>query len=81
MLKRAINLVYTYLSRNCTVKNLKSICNALKTLQDCEKFDFELITDNREESYDKIQELLSKINEKELIRKKKGVYYTPSDLV
>ena len=81
MLKRAINLVYTYLSKNCTSKKLNNICNALKGLQNCDSFDFELITDSKEESYDKLQEVLSKINEKEHIRKKNGVYYTPIDLV
>ena len=32
-------------------------------------------------SYEQVQEILSSLNEKENIRKSKGVYYTPSDVV
>lgn len=32
-------------------------------------------------SYEEIQSFLATLNEKETIRKKKGVYYTPSDVV
>lgn len=32
-------------------------------------------------SYEEVQEMLSCLNEKEIIRKRKGVYYTPNDIV
>ena len=36
---------------------------------------------NKTYSYEEMQELLSTLNEKETIRKNKGVYYTPLDVV
>ena len=36
---------------------------------------------DRPRSYEEVQEILSTLNERETIRKKKGVYYTPQDVV
>jgi len=77
----ALNITYSYLQDNYEQKELIDICEELKKIARVEEFSF----DNKEKktscSYDIIQDALSKLNEKESIRKHKGVYYTPSDVV
>ncbi|WKE63813.1 hypothetical protein QMG96_15485 (plasmid) [Lactiplantibacillus plantarum] len=39
------------------------------------------VKDNELYTYEQVQDSLSTLNEKESIRKSKGVYYTPTDVV
>jgi len=82
LISNALRLVYTYICGRYSVKNVADICNELKIIARIEDFDFltDAKTDNNY-NYAQIQEMLSKINEKECIRKNKGVYYTPNDVV
>ncbi len=58
------------------------ICNELKIIARSKDFDFSTdVKTEKNYTYAQIQEKLSKINEKESIRKNKGVYYTPNDVV
>ncbi len=76
----ALNIAYSYL---LTLNSSRDISRAREVLFDIcnsnrENFDLE---NNNEIVYRETQRLLSVINEKESIRKTKGVYYTPSDVV
>ncbi len=81
MITEALHATYNYLFNNSEefsgTINLE--LNAITGRKDQkiinEKFE------NAIRSYEEIQNLLSKLNEKESIRKSKGVYYTPSDVV
>lgn len=78
----AIRLVYSYMCSRYSTKDVADICNEMRIIAKMEDFDFS--TDKKNENgytYAQIQERLSKINEKEIIRKSKGVYYTPCDVV
>ena len=78
----ALQLVYSYIRSRYSAKDIVDICNEIKIIARIKDCDF--ISDERSDngySYTQIQETLSKINEKESIRKSKGVYYTPNDVV
>lgn len=80
--KTAIRLVYEYISRRYAMSDVIEIYNELKLIARINEFDFPSnIKISNEYSYNQIQDILSKINEKESIRKSKGVYYTPNDVV
>ncbi|WP_312649300.1 Eco57I restriction-modification methylase domain-containing protein [Aminipila sp.] len=81
MTKNALNLAFTYLNANYNDDELVKLCEAMRVIAREPNFNFEAIEDQKAYSYDGIQDMLSKLNEKESIRKKKGVYYTPLDLV
>lgn len=81
MISSAIDLAYTYFEKNYDIFELKKICTAIETLANEKSVCFSKVNEPKAYTYDGIQDLLSKLNEKELIRKKKGVYYTPVDLV
>lgn len=78
----AIRLIHSYICSRYSSKDVVDICNELRIISRIKDFDF--CTDGKngnEYTYAQIQEKLSKINEKESIRKSKGVYYTPNDVV
>ena len=76
----ALSLFYLYIQDTYSSKDVELICNELKAIarrEDfmCNKFD------STKRTYTQVQDALSKINEKQSIRKSKGVYYTPNDVV
>lgn len=81
MIENALNLAYTYLNANYNTCEVTKMCEAMRVIARKQDFNFELIEEQKVCSYDGIQDILSRLNEKESIRKKKGVYYTPPDLV
>lgn len=81
MIENALNLAYTYLSANYDTNEVANMCGAMRVIARKPDFEFNLLREPRASSYDRVQDMLSKLNEKESIRKKKGVYYTPTDLV
>ena len=78
----ALRLVYSYIHSKYSTKDIADICNEIRIVARIKVHDFTIINrKNNGYSYTQIQEMLSKINEKESIRKSKGVYYTPNDVV
>mgnify|MGYP002543846921 FL=1 len=76
----ALSLFYLYIQDTYSSKDVELICNELKAIARrenfmCNKFD------STKRTYTQVQDALSKINEKQSIRKSKGVYYTPNDVV
>lgn len=71
---------YTYLKSIYSNKDIMILKQMLLNLSGIKKFEFKRIKE-KNYSYDNIQEILSTLNEKESIRKSKGVYYTPNDVV
>lgn len=76
----ALSLFYLYIQEVYSAEEVELICNELKAIarrEDfmCNKFD------STKHTYTQVQDALSKINEKQSIRKSKGVYYTPNDVV
>lgn len=79
-----LNLTYSYLQATYEQKELTDIidiCEELKKIARVDEFSFDTQENNISWSYEVIQDTLSKLNEKEKIRKDKGVYYTPNDVV
>lgn len=79
MLIRALRITNGYLTQNYSNSELKIISEEITTI-----IGESLIMDDsssRTYSYEEMQENLSTLNEKESIRKNKGVYYTPQDVV
>ena len=79
MLKNAWSITNGYLVQNYSKSELKVIREEINILLGEQK-DF-TNKYNDMYSYEEVQEILSNINEKEDIRKAKGVYYTPSEIV
>lgn len=78
----ALRLVYSYILSRYSTKDVADICNELKIIARIKDYDFSADENNNKGyTYAQVQETLSKINEKESIRKSKGVYYTPNDVV
>ena len=76
----ALNLIYLYIQETYSSKEVELICNELKSI--ARREDFQRIkSGSSNRTYTQVQETLSKINEKQSIRKSKGVYYTPNDVV
>ena len=76
----ALSLFYLYIQETYSSEEVELICNELKAIARrenfmCKKFD------STKRTYTQVQDALSKINEKQSIRKSKGVYYTPNDVV
>lgn len=79
MLINALKITNGYLNQNYSHNELKIIREEIKAI-----IGEPLIIDdssNKPYSYEEMQEILSTLNEKETIRKNKGVYYTPQDVV
>lgn len=76
----ALSLFYLYIQETYSSAEVDLICSELKDIArrknvTCDKFDL------TKRTYAQVQDALSKINEKQSIRKSKGVYYTPNDVV
>lgn len=80
MITNVLNESYSYLKSLYEGETLTLIKHKLMELSGVDSFEF---IENRKThyTYENIQEILSTLNEKEAIRKKKGVYYTPADVV
>lgn len=79
MLINALKITNGYLKQNYSHNELKIIREEINAI-----IGEPLIIDdssNKPYSYEEMQEILSTLNEKETIRKNKGVYYTPQDVV
>ncbi len=81
MVDDALNFAYTYLLNRFGPEDLKFLCSDLIKISSRKNHVFETDDMLGTCSYESVQELMSKLNEKESIRKSKGVYYTPSDVV
>ncbi|MCI6276592.1 MAG: Eco57I restriction-modification methylase domain-containing protein [Clostridium sp.] len=79
MLIDAVSIVNNYLNQNYSNYEIQIIRKEIDTIIN-EPSNFDNKTDGLH-SYEEVQDILSCINEKEEIRKNKGVYYTPSDVV
>ena len=76
----ALNIAYRFIMPLCTDQNRSSVEHCLLSIAGINVFSFtgQLMFLG---SYSNVQNLLARINEKESIRKSKGVYYTPKDVV
>ena len=79
MLLNALSIVDSYLMQNYSKDDLKVIRGEIKSI--LQRTENSLDICNEIYSYESVQEILSNINEREDIRKSRGVYYTPTDLV
>lgn len=76
----ALNLIYLYIQEAYSPKEVELICGELKSI--ARRDDFQCVeVASSKRTYTQVQDALSKINEKQSIRKSKGVYYTPNDVV
>lgn len=73
------NLVASYINHNYIERDRKTICKEIDEILGLKIEKYDLC--NAELTYEKVQKVLSAINEKGNNRKDKGVYYTPHDLV
>lgn len=80
MIKDALNITYAYAASISQLKHVEFIEKALNEISKSD-VDYGDIHFTIEKSYQETQEILSKINERESIRRSKGVYYTPYDVV
>lgn len=80
MIKGVLNGTYTYLESKYEGQDLRMLKEKLLALSGIKSFDFSSV-EGKNYSYGDIQEMLAALNEKEFIRKSKGVYYTPADVV
>lgn len=79
MLLNALTITNGYLVHNYSKSELDVISGEIETIWETKT---EYIYEQEDVySYEEVQEILSNINEKEKIRKSKGVYYTPTDIV
>jgi len=79
MLLNALSITNGYLVQNYSKSELKVIREEIKNVLGKETDSIDGYSEMY--SYEEVQEILSNINEKEDIRKAKGVYYTPVDIV
>lgn len=79
MLSNALSITNGYLIQNYSKSELKVIREEIRYILG--KKDISITSYKEMYSYEEVQEILSNINEKENIRKSKGVYYTPTDIV
>ena len=77
----ALNAVYSFLRTHYRESDLKIIRKELDTIARANDYVYVGEDCSVSYSYIDIQRLLSKMNEKESIRKSKGVYYTPGDVI
>ena len=76
----ALNLIYLYIQEVYSPKEVELICGELKSIARRDDFQCMEVASSKR-TYTQVQDALSKINEKQSIRKSKGVYYTPNDVV
>lgn len=79
IIEKALTITNSYLIQNYSKNELKSIHKELTILLNCQIVSIGI--ESTTYSYEEVQNLLSNLNEKESIRKDKGVYYTPNDVV
>lgn len=79
MLSNALSITNGYLIQNYSKSELMVIREEIRNMLD--QKDVSITAYKEMYSYEEVQEILSNINEKENIRKAKGVYYTPTDIV
>lgn len=75
----ALSITCNYLSQNYSKSDFKTVFTEIMNIAGTDSFEFD-INENLH-SYEGIQKILSSLNEKGSIRKSKGVYYTPVDVV
>ena len=80
MMAEVLNETYTYLDSCYEGDDIEFLKTKLLALSGVKCFGFTLIP-GKHLSYENLQGLLSTLNERESIRKSKGVYYTPHDVV
>lgn len=80
MLTEVLNETYTYLDSCYEGDDIEFLKGKLLALSGVNNFNFTLLL-GKHLSYENVQELLSNLNERESIRRSKGVYYTPHDVV
>jgi type I restriction-modification system DNA methylase subunit len=80
LIKKVLTNVYSFLLGKYSCEEINIILNELKQMIDFEESDYCDIT-TLGLSYEDIQLLLSKINEKGVNRKSNGIYYTANDVV
>ena len=81
MVQQALKLIYSYLYQNYECDELKEIEHEIFEIVHGKKVDVDSSDLDLKITYESLQEKLSRINEKESIRKNNGVYYTPQDVV
>lgn len=79
IIKKSLVEIYKYLNQNYSKSEMVIINKELGAILPINIEQFIYI--DGENTYEDIQSKLSSINEKESIRKKNGVYYTPNDVV
>ena len=79
ILNTVANMVASYINQNYTELDRKTIYKEIDEILGLRIEECDLC--NAELTYEKVQKVLSAINEKGSNRKDKGVYYTPHDLV
>ena len=79
-IKKTLSNIYLFLN-NTFPNDISDIHNELNRIIEHNVSDICINNTQEEFSYETIQKTLSNINEKEYIRKSKGVYYTPTDVV
>lgn len=81
IVKHALDLIYSYLLQNYWRDSLIKIEHELLEITRDSKIVFDVNKLDINITYESLQEKLSKLNEKETVRKNNGVYYTPQDVV
>lgn len=76
-----LTLTYSYIAKHFAEDEIGSICNEVLAIAQVKDYSFSVTPDSINLSYEELQDILSKYNEKESIRKDKGVFYTPNDVV
>lgn len=76
----ALSLVYSYFRDTMDKKELALVSAELRGIAEVDDIIYDG-TGSQKHGYADVQGMLSKLNEKESIRKSKGVYYTPADVV
>lgn len=81
MIEAALDLTYEYALSLCKSTDIELLKECLRKLSCKEEYKFKNCNQVSQIDYIEVQGKLSNINEKESIRKSKGVYYTPYDVV
>lgn len=79
VLRKALQPINNYIEQTVSGGELHALRNELSAMTGATHTD--LLSSEQVYTYEELQSFLATLNEKETIRKKKGVYYTPSDVV
>ena len=79
VVSEALNIIYRFIMPLCNEQNRSAVERCLLSIAGVSEFNFsgQLMFG----SYGEVQAILARINERESIRKSKGVFYTPTDVV